>query len=112
MQLCADLKIDQNIVPRQIAIFVRKRIEGVQGPKYYPVNNSTVFNFGQYTSEEWENLTIENKLNFALPVSNGTDKFPGSADDDTDFKYILSDYIKGSVRDKHSIDRIGYVLGF
>ena len=135
MKLCPSLKIDQNIVPRHIAIYVRKQKENentgendpalIRGPRYYSVvpSNSevNVFNFGQYekTSDGYNpslpsGVTV-NMLNFTLPVNikeGDTTHQYGNTDDATDFKFILNDYIKGSVRDKHSIDRIGYVLGF
>ena len=158
MQLAPELKIDQNIVPRHIAIFVRHRDDRAEnelvddeqqpvlkhdppGKKYYPVNGTTIFNFGQYHYTEtrddhdqvtisWPNLPdklpagytddpehpysnateywLDHMLNFTLPVKTSDGKiYP-----DGEFKFILNDYIKGSVRDKHSIDRIGYVLGF
>lgn len=135
-QLCSILDIDQNIVPRQIAIFSRKREDpDTAGPKYYKVGEN-VFNFGQYKKSDYANnwpfgyKDTENTiplgpekgggvhgefLNFTLPVkvaagASTVYEYPGG--NDTDFKFILNDYIKGSVRDKHSIDRIGYVLGF
>lgn len=159
MQLAPELKIDQNVVPRHIAIFVRHRddraeveqVDGVDqavlvhdapGPRYYPVDGNTIFNLGQcfyreetdehdQTSVSWEGLPtkfppdydesdpenpysnateywLDHMLNFTLPVKTSDGKiYP-----DGEFKFILNDYIKGSVRDKHSIDRIGYVLGF
>lgn len=118
MMLCPELRIDQNIVPRQIAICVRKKPipSGTENlsPDYFPVNDTNVFNFGQYTQayiNDPSNLLGKTILNFTLPVKVGEDNiYPGS--DDTDFKILFVDYIRGSVRDNHSIDRIGYVLGF
>lgn len=132
--LCAELAIDQCIVPRQIAIYSRPiqketyvdehdeiQERDVHSKNYYRVGEN-IFNFGQYTKSEWD--TVDSlipsggeKLNFALPCKFKPNKtsseieYPG--DPDTDFKFILHDYIKGSVReDKHAIDRFGYVIGF
>ena len=119
--LCAELAIDQCIVPRQIAIYSRPLIGGNHGKSYYRVGEN-VFNFGQYTKSEWDAIDSVipsggEALNFALPCkfkpssSSGEVEYPG--DPATDFRFILHDYIKGSVReDKHAIDRFGYVIGF
>lgn len=117
MMLCPELRIDQNIVPRQIAICVRKKPtpSGTENlsPDYFPVNDTNVFNFGQYTQayiDNPTNLPGKTILNFTLPVKVNDKIYPGG--NDTDFKILFVDYIRGSVRDNHSIDRIGYVLGF
>jgi hypothetical protein len=44
-------------------------------------------------------------LDFTLPVDG--DKYP-----DGDFKFLLNDYIHGHVREVHSVDRFGYIVGF
>lgn len=119
--LCAELNIDQAIVPRQIAIYSRPLIGGNHSKNYYRVGEN-IFNFGQYTKSEWDAIddvipSDGEALNFALPCkfkpsdSESEVEYPG--DPTTDFRFILHDYIKGSIReDKHAIDRFGYVIGF
>lgn len=133
--LCAELNIDQCIVPRQIAVYTRPLVGSIHGKSYYRVGEN-VFNFGQYTAHDftteggWQwfednkpigpriSETVNGEiLNFALPCKfrpNGKEsevEYPGNPD--TDFRFILHDYIKGSVReDKHAVDRFGYVVGF
>lgn len=137
--LCSDLNIDQYITPRQIAIFTREREvdqsgNKIAGPNYYRAYEN-VFNFGQYTYDEMHNSSwpfgfpngddVHDHpqgpdlgdgakgavLNFTLPVQTNTDnvtqKYP-----DGEFKFLLTDYIKGNQRSEHSIDRIGYIVGF
>ena len=118
--LCDELLIDQYLVPRQIAIFTRKRswvdsgdsshtpvIEPSGKPYYRAYQN--VFNFGQYTSDEIADLTITGEiLNFTLPCSVGTNySLPQG-----EFKFLLHDCIKGQIREAHSADRFGYVVSF
>ncbi len=105
MQLCSELKIDQNIVPRHISICVKH--SDTESANYYPVNETNVFNFGQYTAAELENLTGKTILNFTAPVTVGDNVYSNG-----DFKLILNDYIRGGIRDVHSVDRIGYIVGF
>ena len=141
--LCEELNIDQYLVPRQIAIFTRKRpfkITGAEGnrhidadvdesgnyyakyeegPLYYRANEY-IFNFGQYSEMELEAFShnFGNKiLNFTLPCDCGTVEGPGLArlpykTPNGEFKFLLNDYIRGQVRERHSVDRFGYVVGF
>lgn len=123
-QLCDNLSYDQCISARHIALYTKKRLYDTNGgislyssgPVVYSIGNY-IFNFGQYTEADINNTSIvagEDRgkvLNFTLPcsISNGssTDKYP-----DGDFKFILNDYIKGSIKNEHSVDRFGYILGF
>ena len=102
--LCEELNIDQYLVPRQIAIFTRKRpfkantVDGSsyieadvdengnyyatyeEGPLYYRANEY-IFNFGQYSEVELEAFrkNFGNKiLNFTLPCDCGTVEGPGA----------------------------------
>ena len=113
--LCTELSLDQNLVPRQIAIFTRKRIGGVQGPRFFRVDEN-IFNFGQYQTDDLAYVTgviipgtdrTGSVLNFTLP-HNGT----AGTYTDGEFKFILHDYIRGANRSAHATDRFGYVLGF
>ena len=121
--LCSELDLDQNLVPRQIAIYTRKRTSG-RGPRFYRVEEN-VFNFGQYSEAELGDafanpsvLQVEipatdrkgTLLNFTLPhlASGASDKtWP-----EGEFKFVLHDYIRGANRNAHSSDRFGYVVGF
>lgn len=116
------LKLDQNIIPRQIAIYTRKKkIVGSDikdGKTFYRVHQN-LFNFGQYEQTDFkpENQWPSNGeiLNFAPAYYTGDDDDRVLHQDDIDdrFNLLLVDYIKGSVRvDKHAIDRFGYVIGF
>lgn len=117
------LKLDQNIIPRQIAIYTRKKkIVGSDikdGKTFYRVHQN-LFNFGQYEQTDFK---PENErpgecreiLNFAPAYYTGDDdnRVLHQGDIDDRFNLLLVDYIKGSVRvDKHAIDRFGYVIGF
>lgn len=113
--LCAELSLDQNLVPRQIAIFTRKRVGGVHGPRFFRVDEN-IFNFGQYQISDLDDVTgvtipgtdrTGSVLNFTLP-HNGT----AGTYADGEFKFILHDYIRGANRSAHATDRFGYVLGF
>lgn len=111
--LCSELAIDKCIVPRQIMICTRKNPDvstGIQNLNKYRAYEN-YFNFGQYTESEWEAISDDNnkKLCFTLPCTAGEDNhvFPSG-----DFKIILNDYIRGQVRNDHSVDRFGYVIGF
>ena len=102
--LCEELNIDQYLVPRQIAIFTRKKsfkantVDGSiyieagvddsgnyyakyeEGPLYYRANEY-IFNFGQYSEVELEAFrkNFGNKiLNFTLPCDCGTVEGPGA----------------------------------
>ena len=111
--LCSELAIDKCIVPRQIMICTRKKPDSSTGiknlNKYRAYEN--YFNFGQYTKSDWEAISDDNnkKLCFTLPCTAGesNNAFPSG-----DFKIILNDYIRGQVRNDHSVDRFGYVIGF
>ena len=46
-------------------------------------------------------------LNFTIPTETDTYATPNG-----EFKFILHDYIRGQVRDPHSVDRFGYVISF
>lgn len=116
------LKLDQNIIPRQIAIYTRKKkIVGSDikdGKTFYRVHQN-LFNFGQYEQTDFkpENQRPSNGeiLNFAPAYYTGDDddRILHQGDIDDRFNLLLVDYIKGSVRaDKHAIDRFGYVIGF
>ncbi len=127
--LCSALTIDQYVVPRQLAIYARKKkVTGVigsgenaklqykQGPRYYRIGEN-VFNFGQYSTAEI-NDTVHpipipsdgELLNFTLPFNTGSSS--NVQHPDGEFKFLLNDYIKGSARDPHSVDRLGYIVGF
>ena len=119
-KLCEELNIDQAIVPRQIAIYTRRKLSTDLPPNEYRVGEY-LFNFGQYSIDQLPDATStftptknarEKVLNFTLPCKTGTGsnqtEYPNG-----EFKFVLHDYIKGSVReDKHAIDRFGYVIGF
>lgn len=120
--LCDTLHVDQNLVPRQIAIFTRRKKESDTSDtckNYYRVSEN-IFNFGQYYQTESNDPNEVNELawtptipadtqilNFTLKCNIDGRQYP-----DGDFKFILHDYIRGAVRDKHSADRFGYVVGF
>lgn len=115
------LKLDQNIVPRQIAIYTRKKkiVDGSvkDGATFYRVHQN-LFNFGQYEQSDFKDV-LPNEcgeiLNFspAYYTTSGDDKVLHQGNIDDRFNLLLVDYIKGSARaDKHAIDRFGYVIGF
>lgn len=139
-QLFAEnLNIDQNLIPREVAIFSKKLtytvdgndIEYEHGPSTYRVGEY-IFNFGQYTKKDiddtsdpqnprglkyetlgGETIGTNRILNFTFPC---TINEQSPSDDNSypagDFKFILNDYIKGTIRNRHSVDRIGYIVGF
>lgn len=130
--LCDELKIDQNLVPRQIAIFTRKKQAGVTAPLFYRAYEN-IFNFGQYTATEATAIAaslpsqdVNTILNFTIPSTfdkatgdNNTYKnLHGETAEHSyttpngEFKFLLNDYIRGQVRENHSIDRFGYVISF
>lgn len=111
--LCSELAIDKCIVPRQIMICTRKKPDsstGIQNLNKYRAYEN-YFNFGQYTESDWNAISDDEnkKLCFTLPCTAGeaNNVFPSG-----DFKIILNDYIRGQVRNDHSVDRFGYVIGF
>jgi hypothetical protein len=84
------------------------------GNQYYRAYENE-FNFGQYWWSDGEVPAdhvpaIGELLNFTLKC-----KVPGEGNLMTprgEFKFLLNDYIRGQVRERHSIDRFGYVVGF
>lgn len=112
--LCDNLIIDQVIVPRHIAIFT-KRTYSTDPPKYYRAYEN-VFNFGQYNEEEYDSIdsvtnngTTGTKLSFTLKTHKQDTEYSTPKGE---FTFWLHDYIHGQIRETHSIDRIGYVIGF
>ena len=115
--LCDNLSIDQCIVPMQIALFLKKT---PNGERYYRVGEN-LFNFGQFPKDTLSlisseiNMNDSNILNFTIKCRSedpaltqlGVNEWP-----DGDFEFILNDYIKGSPRQPHTVDRIGYIVGF
>lgn len=131
--LCSELFIDQHLVPRQIAIYTKERkplirndggddyivystedgkinISYEENPLYYRAYEN-VFNFGQYKDGEITTSPIGEVLNFTIKcdctLTSGSYITPNG-----EFKYVLNDYIRGQVRERHSIDRFGYIIGF
>lgn len=110
--LCSELQFDQYIVPRQIGIFtVKKSVDpDEKRPKYYRAYEN-VFDFGQYNfagdNKDTYPLDEDHVLKFALPYSAD-----GYKTNKGEFEFLLNDYIRGQVRESHSIDRFGYVVGF
>ena len=123
--LCTDVDIDRYLVPRQLSIYARKKkvkasdptsgsgentvLNYESGKSFYRVGEN-VFNFGQYDNSTGSDnpipgLSSDHILNFTLPVDG--DKYP-----DGDFKFLLNDYIHGHIRELHSVDRFGYIVGF
>lgn len=123
-----NLNVDQNLIPRQIALYSKKAtptnivnntVVYSNGPNVYRVGDY-VFNFGQYTKTDIANLTTGSGqyddahiLNFTFPCStNNADRSDSNSYPQGDFKFILNDYIKGTVRNRHSVDRVAYIIGF
>ena len=123
-----NLNVDQNLIPRQIALYSKKatptnivnnNVVYSDGPNVYRVGDY-VFNFGQYTNSDIVNLTTgsgqydaNHILNFTFPCStNNANRSDSNSYPQGDFKFILNDYIKGTVRNRHSVDRIAYIIGF
>lgn len=116
--LCPELQFDQYVVPRQIGIFTVKKSTGentTDRPKYYRASEN-IFDFGQYNTNDNNNngypatgadTAIKDILKFALPYSAD-----GYKTNKGEFEFLLNDYIRGQVRESHSIDRFGYVVGF
>lgn len=130
-QLCSyNLLVDQSLIPRQIALYTTKKFaptiidddppylaRTVSAPTSFRVDE-WLFNFGQYSQTEINSIKNNNEnpfhdkiLNFTLPCTVG-DQQSTYTTPDGDFKFILNDYIKGSIRQPHSVDRIGYIVGF
>lgn len=120
--LCAELSIDRYLVPRHIGIFTRKRTTDEPGPLYYRADEY-IFNFGQYVKngDAWSPSVpsaLEDKmLNFTLPCDLHVKATSESSavnyqTPKGEFEFLLNDYIRGQIRELHSIDRFGYVIGF
>lgn len=136
--LCDNLNIDNGIAPQQLAICIRKKHYNTDinayesGKPYYRVDGNNIFNFGQYTAESIKDYNIEyiqaarayqlsNKdkplnekyiFNFTLPDKNHKYNYDDPKLNDGEFKLLLHDYIKGQIRENHSIEKIGYIVGF
>ena len=136
--LCDDLNIDNCIAPQQLAIYIRKKHYNTDtnayenGKPYYRVDGNNIFNFGQYTAESIKDYNIKydqvarayklsNKgkqldekyiFNFTLPDKNHKYNYDDPSLNDGEFKLLLHDYIKGQIRENHSIEKIGYIVGF
>lgn len=136
--LCDNLNIDNGIAPQQLAICIRKKHYNTDinayesGKPYYRVDGNNIFNFGQYTAESIKDYNIEyiqaarayqlsNKdkplnekyiFNFTLPDKNHKYNYDDPKLNDGEFKLLLHDYIKGQIRESHSIEKIGYIVGF
>lgn len=136
--LCDNLNIDNGIAPQQLAIYIRKKHYNTDinayenGKPYYRVDGNNIFNFGQYTTESIKDYNIEyiqaarayqlsNKgkplnekyiFNFTLPDENHKYNYDDPKLNDGEFKLLLHDYIKGQIRENHSIEKIGYIVGF
>ena len=136
--LCDDLNIDNCIAPQQLAIYIRKKHYNTDtnayenGKPYYRVDGNNIFNFGQYTADSIKDYNIEyiqaarayqlqgtnkplNKkyiFNFTLPDENHKYNYDDPKLNDGEFKLLLHDYIKGQIRENHSIEKIGYIVGF
>lgn len=136
--LCDNLNIDNCIAPQQLAIYIRKKHYNTDinayesGKPYYRVDGNNIFNFGQYTAESIKDYNIEyiqaarayqlsNKdkplnekyiFNFTLPDKNHKYNYDDPKLNDGEFKLLLHDYIKGQIRESHSIEKIGYIVGF
>lgn len=122
-----NLNVDQNLIPRQIALYSKKAtpinvvnntVVYSNGPNVYRVGDY-VFNFGQYTNSDIANLTSSGQydsthiLNFTFPCSTDNEnRSDANSYPQGDFKFILNDYIKGTVRNRHSVDRVAYIVGF
>ena len=138
--LCDNLNIDNGIAPQQLAIYIRKKHYNTDtnayesGKPYYRVDGNNIFNFGQYTTDSIKDYNIEyiqaarayqlshtdkNKplagkyiFNFTLPDEKHKYNYDDPKLNDGEFKLLLHDYIKGQIRENHSIEKIGYIVGF
>ena len=136
--LCDDLNIDNGIAPQQLAIYIRKKHYNTDtsayenGKPYYRVDGNNIFNFGQYTAESIKDYNIKYNsaarayqlrgtdkplnekyiFNFTLPDKNHKYNYDDPKLNDGEFKLLLHDYIKGQIRENHSIEKIGYIVGF
>ena len=136
--LCDDLNIDNGIAPQQLAIYIRKKHYNTDtnayenGKPYYRVDGNNIFNFGQYTADSIKDYNIKYNsvarayqlrgtdkplnekyiFNFTLPDKNHKYNYDDPKLNDGEFKLLLHDYIKGQIRENHSIEKIGYIVGF
>ena len=136
--LCDDLNIDNCIAPQQLAIYIRKKHYNTDtnayenGKPYYRVDGNNIFNFGQYTADSIKDYNIKYDqvarayklsntgkqldekyiFNFTLPDENHKYNYDDPSLNDGEFKLLLHDYIKGQIRENHSIEKIGYIVGF
>ena len=129
--LCDDLNIDNCIAPQQLAIYIRKKHYNTDigayenGSHYYRVDGNNIFNFGQYNANDIGTLTYHTStrsyrsdmlgksvFNFTLPDKNHIYDYNDPNMNDGEFKLLLHDYIKGQIRETHSIERVGYIIGF
>ena len=136
--LCDDLNIDNCIAPQQLAIYIRKKHYNTDtnayenGKPYYRVDGNNIFNFGQYTADYIKDYNIKYDpsarayqlqgtdkplnskyiFNFTLPDENHKYNYDDPKLNDGEFKLLLHDYIKGQIRENHSIEKIGYIVGF
>lgn len=129
--LCDDLNVDNCIAPQQLAIYIRKKHYNTDigayenGSPYYRVDGNNIFNFGQYNADDIGTLTYSPStrsyssgvlgkpvFNFTLPDKNHIYDYNDPNMKDGEFKLLLHDYIKGQIRDAHSIERTGYIIGF
>ena len=138
--LCDDLNIDNCIAPQQLAIYIRKKHYNADvnayenGKPYYRVDGNNIFNFGQYTAESIKDYSIAYDqaarayqlsndgtgkqlngkyiFNFTLPDESHKYNYDDPKLNDGEFKLLLHDYIKGQIRENHSIEKIGYIVGF
>lgn len=110
--LCSEISVDNLLVPRQIAIYTAQK--DLTRERYYRAYEN-IFNFGQYSSDDITkiNSMVDHEdyygkiLNFTIPTL--TDTYETT---DGEFKLVLHDYIRGQIRDAHSVDRFGYVISF
>lgn len=134
--LCDNLNIDNCIAPQQLAIYIRKKHYNTDinayenGKPYYRVDGNNIFNFGQYTADDIGALEYNSDkraytipdpkdtdkkisvFNFTLPDKNHKYNYDDPKLNDGEFKLLLHDYIKGQIRENHSIEKIGYIVGF
>lgn len=129
--LCDDLNVDNCIAPQQLAIYIRKKHYNTDigayenGSPYYRVDENNIFNFGQYNADDIGTLTYDTStrsyssnmlgksvFNFTLPDKNHIYEYNDPNMKDGEFKLLLHDYIKGQIRETHSIERVGYIIGF
>lgn len=110
LQLCSILNIDKNIVPRQLGIYVKEKSDNSNIA--FKVGEH-IFNFGQYADADLDTLDDSPSVLQFIPNCTVNSQTYGSSSAITEkFRFILNDYIKGSVRSDHAADRLGYIVGF